>query len=120
MRAGGALAAVGTAVGWFNEVKDSVLNEVIANLGRDLTTYVEWPLAVYGLGEAVNAYKEFKQKAVKGVADYIGCALRSAPLVSPAIAACTDGDFLWSVLAPAAACVTGYGVEYVRRLFKKD
>lgn len=134
VRAVGALATTGAAINWYNGVKDNVFGKVISDLGSSLTADIMWPFAVYGAGEAINVYNKFHGAATEiyghgtkwsdmifpSFTDFIGGALRIAPLVSPVIAYKTNNDFLDSILVPAAMCIVGHGVEYVSNMFRKS
>jgi hypothetical protein len=124
VRVGSATGVVGSALNWYNGVKDYALNEVIDNLGKGLTDSIDKAFALYGIGEGINTYNQFKadkeKKERPNLLEYTGRFARMAPIAAPFISLATDGDFFKSVILPAAVCIGGYGTEYVGRLFKRN
>lgn len=121
LRIGSALGIVGEATNWYYNVRGEVLNEVIDNIGRDLTSTIDETFGVYGFGEALNTYKDFRNGEPKNLLEYSGKIAKVAPLSSPFLSMATNGDFFSSILIPAGICISGWASdsfgEYLR---KKD
>ncbi|MBI4176300.1 MAG: hypothetical protein HY518_03780 [Candidatus Aenigmarchaeota archaeon] len=116
----GASVVAGAGIKFWYDVKDHVLNEVIDKIGAGLTDSIQWGCSFYGVGEATNAvceaWKDRKQGHRADVFDYASRVGRSAPIAAPFISLATDGDFGLSILAPAAACIAGWGIKYAKNL----
>ena len=123
VRIGSGLAVAGEAVRFYNGVKDHVLGEIVDHIGHDLTGSIDIPLGAYGVGEGVNFYRDFRNDRQSGyrqnVLEWVGRGLRIAPAAAPILAMATDGDFMKSVLAPAVACIAGYGVQEIGKLIRR-
>jgi hypothetical protein len=81
---------------------------------KELTEWVSYPFALYGLGEAWNSEGDSTSSK------FIEASLKSSPGFSPFIANNTNSDFVYSILVPAAACIAGYGIEYIDKIFRKE
>lgn len=129
MRCGAGLGVVGTAMKWYNGVKDYVLNEVIHNIGMDLTRAIQYPFCAYGIGEAINAYQEYRNRREESETfpqymrrlvreaplEVAGTIMTLAPVASPIISSATGNDFFKSILIPAGVCVAGHTIKYLCR-----
>ena len=124
IRIGSALGVAGSASRWYNGIKDHVLNEVIKDIGNGLTDSIDIPFGLYGLGETINVCKDIdkdiKNEERATILEWTGRSLRLCPLFAPYLAYISDGDFFKSILAPATACIAGYGFEYVGKMFRKE
>lgn len=117
---------------WYAGVKDYVLNEVISDIGKGLTYAIQYPLCAYGVGEAINTYKDYRnsRKGSESIPKYIGRLAREspfelagtimtlAPIASPIISSATGNDFFKSILIPACVCIAGHTIRYLGRAIK--
>lgn len=124
IRIGSAGGMLANAFIWYTNVKDYVLGEVIDVLGSGLTKSIDELFGLYGGGELISAYGQFKEEKKAGIKPhflkYSGRVARMAPITSPIISQLTDGDFLSSVLIPAGVCVLGWGSEYMGKTPRED
>ncbi|MEM7816244.1 MAG: hypothetical protein QXN71_03935 [Candidatus Aenigmatarchaeota archaeon] len=105
-------------------MKGYVLNEVIDNIGKGLTNSIDEMFGLYGIGEGINVYKQFredrKSENKPDFMDYSGRFARMAPLAAPFISYATGGDFFKSIMIPAAVCIGVYGIEYLVNTREKN
>jgi hypothetical protein len=120
VRVGGALGVVGSAAKTYEEIAPLPIETVADYMNNVMSEPISAWFSIYGLGEGINAYKEFKARKDLTFPEYVGKAMKIAPLLSFPIAYATDGDFFKSVLLPAAICVVGYGLEYIGKAIKKS
>jgi len=106
----------------YRDFSNEVLSKALPEMGRRGTEAVDGFFGLYGFGELVAVVQDYarerKEDYRANIVNHTGRVLRVAPMLAPVISDLTDGDFFKSVVAPAAACIVGWGLEYGSSLRK--
>ena len=118
IRGASALGGVASIGKWYRDIETELMSSTVESAASDLTGAVAPFLTAYGIGEVVNAIKDYKNDKEKPhFLDHVKRVGSAATVACLPVAYATDGDLVYSLLIPAGMTIAGHLAGYAKRMF---